>query len=393
MSSTRRAEFYVTAFCMFVGLLLNAFIIGSMASALNAMDSKKQICRGKLETIGLYLLVNNVAQDLRARILEYYEYLYTSSQSFSDLNLLRDLPPSLGTRLAITAHRRLIARAPFLSSLSDTALLCVLKQLQPLIYVPSQVIQIEGQRLRQINFIKKGRVQLLHDLGAAAEIEVRMLGINDNFGLDVKAVRTLEAAMKRALADPQQASSNQSSTRVEDLRDEQGSVGAEEATVGKHVRLGLLSPRHEDASAAGDSGADGLSAEPSLFQCSPSLTRFHAPHSARAITYCDVVSLGMHELLVILDKDIVMQRKLSDIAKAQSARNAKNSRGASPGACAAVRWIGKLRNRANASEAGAREGTNASSQPPTRRPPTLSPSARVEPFHSPEGKAKTEEEM
>ena len=80
INCTTEAEFYVTSSCMFVGLLLNAFIIGSMASALNAMDFKKQICRGKLETIGLYLHVNEINPGLRSRILEYYEYLYTSSQ-------------------------------------------------------------------------------------------------------------------------------------------------------------------------------------------------------------------------------------------------------------------------------------------------------------------------
>lgn len=53
--------------------------------------------------------------------------------------MIRDLPPSLATRLAITAHRRLVARAPLFNSLSDLALLAVLKRLTPLIYVPSQV--------------------------------------------------------------------------------------------------------------------------------------------------------------------------------------------------------------------------------------------------------------
>ena len=138
---------------MFVGLIMNAFVIGSMASALNVMDSKKQLCRGKLETIGLYLLVNNVSQDLRTRILEYYSYLYTSSQSFSDLHLLQDLPPSLATRLAITAHRRIVSRAPFIGALSNVALLRVLRRLQPLVYVPTQVIQVEGHELRQIRCV------------------------------------------------------------------------------------------------------------------------------------------------------------------------------------------------------------------------------------------------
>ena len=137
-------ENYVTAICMFIGLMLNAFVIGSMASALSTMDSKKQMCRGKLETIGLYLLVNNVHTDLRSRILEYYEYVYTSSQSMEDLRLLQDLPPSLATRLAISIHRRIVARAPLFSALSDISLLHVLARLTPVIYVPGQIVMVEG---------------------------------------------------------------------------------------------------------------------------------------------------------------------------------------------------------------------------------------------------------
>ena len=124
---------------VFVGLLLNAFVIGSMASALASMDSKKQMCRGKIETIGLYLLINNVAPDLRHAILEYFEYVYTSSQSMEDLHLLHELPPSLATQLAINVHRRTVARAPLLHLLTDDALVDCLARLHPQVYVPAQV--------------------------------------------------------------------------------------------------------------------------------------------------------------------------------------------------------------------------------------------------------------
>jgi len=72
---------------MFVGLLLNAIVIGSMATALSAMDSKKSMCRETLETIGGYLQMNSIGGELRSRILEFYEYLYTSSQSMEDLHV------------------------------------------------------------------------------------------------------------------------------------------------------------------------------------------------------------------------------------------------------------------------------------------------------------------
>ena len=183
---------------MFVGLLLNAFVIGSMASAMANLDSKKQICRGKLETIGLYLLVNHVSADLRQRILEYYEYLYTSSQSMEDLRLLHDLPPSLATRLAITVHKRILTRAPLFNNLSDLALLAVLARLQPVIYVPGQVIVVEGQLLKEVQFIKKGQVLLLSDMGTEDEEVVKTLGPNDNFGLDERAARQLGVELDKA---------------------------------------------------------------------------------------------------------------------------------------------------------------------------------------------------
>ena len=59
-------EHYFTAVCMFLGLTLNAFVIGSMASALSTMDSKKAVAAGKLDTIGAYLRINSVSPELRS---------------------------------------------------------------------------------------------------------------------------------------------------------------------------------------------------------------------------------------------------------------------------------------------------------------------------------------
>ena len=258
-------EYYVTAVCMFVGLLLNAFVIGSMASAMANIDSKKQICRGKLETIGLYLLVNNVHADLRTRILEYYEYLYTSSQSMQDLNLLGDLPPSLSTRLAITVHRRIVVRAPLFNSLSDLALLNVLTRLRPLIYVPGQVIAMSGSKLTHINFIKKGRVYLIKDLGSDNEQVQRVLGANDNFGLEDAAARRLMAQLD---SPPEAPMGPGTLTRS---RASRFSVALHQAGTHDWYR--------------------------NFF------TTQMARESARAATYCDVVSLDVHDLSAILAKD------------------------------------------------------------------------------------------
>ena len=179
-------EVLTTVVCMFLGVMINAVVIGSFTSALSSIDSKKEMCREKLETIGQYLIVHNVSSHLRNSILEYYEYLLTSSQSMEEQmrRELRELPPTLASRLALTVNRRIVTRCPFFKDLTDAALMTVLSKLRPRIYVPSQVLVVEGQPLRAIYFINKGVIHLLSRMGTDDEECVGEKGQYENFGIE-----------------------------------------------------------------------------------------------------------------------------------------------------------------------------------------------------------------
>lgn len=64
--------------------------------------------------------------ELRSRIMAFYEYLYSTSLSMDDLQLLKGLPINLAAQFAVASNRRLLIRAPILSSVSNTGL-CVLQ--------------------------------------------------------------------------------------------------------------------------------------------------------------------------------------------------------------------------------------------------------------------------
>ena len=179
-------EVLTTVVCMFLGVMINAVVIGSFTSALSSMDSKKEMCREKLETIGQYLIVHNVSSHLRNSILEYYEYLLTSSQSMEEQmrRELRELPPTLASRLALTVNRRIVTRCPFFKDLTDAALMTVLSKLRPRIYVPSQVLVVEGQPLRAIYFINKGVIHLLSRMGTDDQECVAEKVQYENFGIE-----------------------------------------------------------------------------------------------------------------------------------------------------------------------------------------------------------------
>ena len=178
-------EAVLTTLMTFCGLLLNSLVISSFASAFAAMDSKKELAGKQLDTIRSYLVIKQVPADLRARILEYYEYRMTSSQSLYTAAHMFDMPPNLSAQLSLYVNRRIVqSAASFFADVSDAALIVLLDALVPEVFVPGQVIVSQGLPLRSVFFINKGLVQLFTDIGTESEHLVATLGDSESFGLD-----------------------------------------------------------------------------------------------------------------------------------------------------------------------------------------------------------------
>ena len=183
-------EAVVTTVLLFFGLLLNAFVISSFTSAFAAIDKKNQLAGKQLDVIRNYLLLKAVPADVRSRILEYFQYIYTSSQSMDEVSQLQHMPPSLTTQLALSVNRELIRNCDFFCDVSNTALVAIVMRLEPLVFVPGQVIAAEGAPLHHIYFINRGKVEVYarlgqeDELGAPTEELVMTLSENDNIGMD-----------------------------------------------------------------------------------------------------------------------------------------------------------------------------------------------------------------
>jgi len=174
-------ESVLTTTTMFFGLLLNAFVISSLTQALQTMNSKKELTGKKLDMIKSYLLVKTVPADLRSRILEYFEYLYTSSAALNNnqRDMFQDMPPALSAQLALSTNRKLAAKCGFFRDVTNATFIKVITDLRPTVFVPEQVIVREGLALTSIYFINRGIVQVV-----AHEMAVGTMTNNDNFGLD-----------------------------------------------------------------------------------------------------------------------------------------------------------------------------------------------------------------
>lgn len=178
---TTPLEAMVTSFTMFFGVLLNAYLISSLTQALATMDSKKELVGKQLSLMKNYLVLKSVPSDLRSRILDYHEYLFTSSAAFADMNMFEHMPPALTAQLNLATNRKLVTRCAFFRDVSNSTLVGLLSELHPLVAVPDQLITFEGNVLEAAYFIHRGRIRL--EKKDVKEVPKVILN-NDNFGME-----------------------------------------------------------------------------------------------------------------------------------------------------------------------------------------------------------------
>ena len=107
--------------------------------------------------------------------------------------------------------------------------------------------------MKAMYFIKRGRVQMLRGLGTPVEKETRAISYSENFGLSAEGLAELEAALAMVRSSKEKPEGEKD--------DEQG---------GDDARISAVFTKH------------------------------YAQESARAVTYCDAVSLSMGDLVAVL---------------------------------------------------------------------------------------------
>ena len=374
-------ENVITTFTMFGGLLLNAFVISSFTSAFASMDSKKELAGKQLDTIRSYLLIKAVPSDLRSRIMEYYEYLYTSAQSVNDQQILQGMPANLSAQLALTVNRGIITRCPHFNELSDASLMALMARLQPQLFVPGQALVSEGQPVRSVFFVNRGLVKLW-------EFQAKGRAPTEPGA----AAAAAAPAAKPPAADEPSATPSKGSppfrrgslkARVEAM-EEMREKKEEEALEGRLVEVGAISDHDSFGfsdllSAVGeckdDLAALGLTDTWARLSLSEQLllvrrrTIRHSRYSAtaRAVTYCDVVALETSALCTVLEHEKHERIRKGDLD--HSGRQAGSGRregstvrlGGIVGRF--VRGSGSGKHRAAARAAAAAAGVDAEASP------------------------------
>ncbi|RLN32208.1 hypothetical protein BBJ28_00005187 [Nothophytophthora sp. Chile5] len=149
-----------TSVMLFVGIVINASIIGSAANLLSNLDKEEIARKNQMDSINDYLRFKKVPLNLQNKIRRYYDYALTTRLQDPTESLFADLPDRLKLLLKLNLHAEFVRRVPLFRALSHAGVVAIIQCLVPVVVMPGEVIIAEGEMANEFYFIKSGQVSL-----------------------------------------------------------------------------------------------------------------------------------------------------------------------------------------------------------------------------------------
>ena len=151
---------YYTMATMALGAAMYGYIIGNVASLLANLDVIRSRHLQRIETVNHFMRDRHVPRELQARVRDYYNYLWDSRLG-QETEMLEDLPKPLRVEIALHLNRAILEKVPLFRGAGEEFYRELVLHLEPMVFLPGQVLMRRGEMGHQLYFINKGKVEVL----------------------------------------------------------------------------------------------------------------------------------------------------------------------------------------------------------------------------------------
>ncbi|RQM20757.1 hypothetical protein B5M09_010432 [Aphanomyces astaci] len=160
---------YVT-FYMLVGASVFGYIIGSMSSLVDQMQTKNTVAKEKMDRVKDYMKERKLPKPLCARIRRYFEFYMTHKEISDESAFLDELSDDLRTQLVLHLNRDVVSKISFFSHQDDACISYLMGILYQECCTPGEFVFYEGEYGRHMYFLVKGSVEVVIGAGTSKEI-------------------------------------------------------------------------------------------------------------------------------------------------------------------------------------------------------------------------------
>lgn len=149
------------------GVGVFGFVISNVAAMLSRMDAAREHHMESLDKIETYMNSHKIPPELRAKVRDYYQYLWKHHKGYQDNTLLQDLPSKMQSEMFLYINKSVIERIPFFQGASEDLLEDLMNSLTPRIFVPGERIFHVDEPGDAMYIVHSGGVDILTREGKA----------------------------------------------------------------------------------------------------------------------------------------------------------------------------------------------------------------------------------
>ncbi|KAL6458007.1 hypothetical protein MHYP_G00332370 [Metynnis hypsauchen] len=182
----RDVEYIFVVADFLIGVLIFATIVGNVGAMISNMNASRAEFQAKIDSIKQYMQFRKVSKDLEARVIKWFDYLWTEKKTCDEKEVLKNLPDKLKAEIAINVHLDTLKKVRIFQDCEAGLLIELVLKLQPQVFSPGDYICKKGDIGREMYIIKEGKLAVVADDGVTQFVvlsdgayfgEISILGI------------------------------------------------------------------------------------------------------------------------------------------------------------------------------------------------------------------------
>ncbi|XP_065110998.1 cyclic nucleotide-gated channel alpha-3 [Paramisgurnus dabryanus] len=178
-----------------IGVLIFATIVGNVGAMISNMNASRAEFQAKIDSIKQYMQFRKVTKDLEARVVKWFDYLWTEQKTCDEKEVLKNLPDKLKAEIAINVHLETLRKVRIFQDCEAGLLIELVLKLQPQVFSPGDYICKKGDIGREMYIIKEGKLAVVADDGVTQFV---VLGDGAYFGeISILGIKGSKAGNRR----------------------------------------------------------------------------------------------------------------------------------------------------------------------------------------------------
>uniref|UniRef100_A0A8C0HAC9 Voltage-gated delayed rectifier potassium channel KCNH4 n=1 Tax=Chelonoidis abingdonii TaxID=106734 RepID=A0A8C0HAC9_CHEAB len=164
---------------MLIGALMHAVVFGNVTAIIQRMYSRRSLYHTRMKDLKDFIRVHRLPQQLKQRMLEYFQTTWSVNNGIDANELLRDFPDELRADIAMHLNKDIL-QLPLFETASQGCLRALSLHIKTSFCAPGEYLLRQGDALHAHYFVCSGSLEVLKD-----NMVLAILGKGDLIGADL----------------------------------------------------------------------------------------------------------------------------------------------------------------------------------------------------------------